>query len=348
MKPRHERLNERLEAPDPLQRKQFRSPLPEDRDPEMEEILGLAQYLHASPAFKVEQDFAQDLEQRLIAHASQRHVAPATRRGRLSVRSWRVQLACAALLLGLLVALGTVMAAQMPVSGSPLSFVKHLVLHTQTSPPASATETPQQQAEASLQQASEQLNALASLANPAHDAAYRQALTAMIQQIDTAAQLINALPGGAGHIQLSGELNTLKSTARHTLHGLLPDMTLSERLATTQVLQHLGETIPNITHVFMITVLFPPKQAIVTITGTNLLPGAKLVVDNFVFSKVGVLNLKTYVFIIPWSSTRPPGTVALLNTDGTLVQTTAITFNAQNSSLPPLPTVPPFPTPGHP
>lgn len=348
MKPRHERLNERLEAPDPLQRKQFRSPLPEDRDSEMEEILGLVQYLHKSPTFKAEQDFAQDLEQRLIARASQRQAAPATRRDHLSVRSWRVQLACAALLLGLLLALGTVMAAQVPGSGSPLSFVKHLVLHTQVSPTASATETPQQQAEASLQQAREQLKALANLANPANDTAYRQALTAMSQQIDTAAQLINALPGGAGHTQIVGELSTLKSTARHTLHGLLPGMTLSERLATTQALQHLGEIMPNITHVFMLTVLFPPKQAIVTITGTNLLPEAKLVVDNRVFSKVGVLNLNTYVFIIPWSSTQPPGTVALLNTDGTLVQTTAITFHTPNSSLPPLPTVPPFPTPGQP
>ncbi len=347
MKPRHERLNERLEAPSLFQRKQFRSPLPGDQDPEMEELLGLAQYLHTSPDFKTDSTFAQELEQAVIAHTSQQQAGSTTRRRRFFTRSVRMQLACAVLLIGLLLALGTVMAAQVPSAASPFSFLKHLVPHPPAVVNATATETPQEQAEASLQQAREQLNTLVNLANPAHATAYQQALTTLRQQIDNTSGLIDALPYGAGQTQLSKELSAFKDTARHTLHGLLYGMTLSERLVTTDALHHLGETMPVLTRALMITTLFPQKQAIITLIGTNLSPGAQVVVDDRVFANAGTFQPGTYVFIIPWSGTRSPGTIALLNADGTLVQTTAITFAGQNSgggSLPTIPTIPPLPT----
>ena len=341
MKPLHERLNERLAMPSPSWRKQFRSPLPED--PEVEELATLAQHLHETPDFQVDPNFARRLEQRVLLEAAQRHPK------QLAPRPLRVQMVWAAIVLGLLLSMGTVLvlAAQVSSPSNPLYSLKQWEQHSfkQWVPPAQVSPTApmrQQPAEANLQQARAQLDALASLADPAHTTAYNQALSALSQQIDTASQSISALPAGTERVQLTGELTALKSSARHTLRGLLSGLNLSERAATTGALKHLGETVPGLTRVLFVASGRPGVQALVTLTGTNLTPGAQLVVNGRVYSNVGTSQRDTYLFLIPWSSSQPPTTVALLSADGTVAETTTIIFNGQNPGNGPIPTVPPI------
>src|SRR5260370_266359 len=66
-------------------------------------------------------------------------------------------------------------------------------------------------AELNWHTANDQLNTLTSLADPIHEAAYRQALADLDQQINTLAQSIPTLPAGQDRESLSKKLVTLKA-----------------------------------------------------------------------------------------------------------------------------------------
>jgi len=133
-----------------------------------------------------------------------------------------------------------VAAAQVSNPNNPLYAVKRWEQGVQVS----LARSPESRADLDLQFARDRLSTLASLADPAHAEAYRQALADFEQQLRNASSSIGAIPAGPDHDRLSSQLATLKADARRTLRSFLPRLALAERLVTTDVLGQEGDTVP--------------------------------------------------------------------------------------------------------
>jgi len=337
MKPLPERLNERLEqrnarssygegAPDWLL-----SPVhAPSQDPEVDELVAVALRLQSAPPLQVDPDFAWQVEQRILTrNAALRLERPV--RGWSFMRLLRAhpvfRVALSLCLLLLLLGTGVlVAAAQVTNPNNPLYAVKRWEQQVQVS----LANSPENQAESTLQSARDQLNMLVNLAGTTNTDAYREALVELDQRISAAARVIDALPAGAEHERLASEFATLKADARHTLRGLLSQLALPERLATTSELGHLGDTVPQLTNVEVIPPQNPNGQAIISISGDDIQPGAHLLVDSRLVEVTGSLQNGRYVFMTNWVGKQHPYSIGVLNPDGTAAQTTTITLNSSD------------------
>ncbi len=336
MNPLDERLNDRLERQNI---RSWNTEEPSDwpqsashasrHDPEVDALVALARCLQAAPPLQVDADFARRLEMRILAHnAALRRRRPASARWDwLFPRSlWAHPIPGVALILCILVLLlGTgmlVVAAQVSNPSSPLYVVKHWEQHVQLSLAGSSAD----RAELDLQFARDRLNTLAELADSAHAEAYRQALVELDQQIGNATQAINTLPAGPDRDRLSGELATLKADARHTLRGFLFRLALPERLATTEELGRLGDSVPHLYSVEITLPAHPNGQTTISITGDDLQPEAQLLVNGGQVETHGSLQIGVYVFVANWTGNQHPQSIGILNPDGTVAQTTTITL----------------------
>ncbi len=81
---------------------------------------------------------------------------------------------------------------------------------------------------------------------------------------------INGLVFCPEHARVESQLATLQAEARHTLRGLLPQLTLPERLATTDELGRLGDTVPHLVSVEMVLPAHQGGQATISIAGDDL------------------------------------------------------------------------------
>jgi hypothetical protein len=253
------------------------------------------------------------------------------RRNRLFQRSFRMQFTLGIALICLLVmgTMGTLTAAaQVTNPSNPLYQIKQWMQDVQQPQATSAVA----RAQANWRTAHDQLNTLVSLADSAHVTAYHQALMDLDQQINTLAQSIKALPAGPDRDNLSDRLVELKADARQVLRGLLPRLTLSEKLLTTDELGRLDDTIPRVESAVMIVFLHAEKQTTINIVGENLQSGARLLIDNQLVVSSGSLQSGRDVFAVSWSSQQPPKTIGILNPDGTVAQTTTITFTIADTN----------------
>jgi len=224
----------------------------------------------------------------------------------------------------LLAGTGTlVAAAQATDPESPLYTLKHWEQYVQVSLPSTSAES---RAELNLQVARDHLHTLTGLATPTDAQNYRQALLDLDQHIDTAAQAIHALPPGSSQRHLLSELATLKANARHTLRSFLPHLALTERLATTAELGHLGDSVPILKSIEIELPAHPNGQATISITGTDIQADAQLLVDGRLVEVSGTLQNSVYVFVVNWRGDQHPQRIGVLNPDGTAVQTAAITL----------------------
>jgi hypothetical protein len=239
--------------------------------------------------------------------------------------SWkRFALGAALICLLLIGTMGTLsVAAQAANPHNPLYGIKLWEQQFQH-PQMEATPT---QAETNWNNAQRQLNTLASQADPKHAAAYRQSLGNLERQIDQLDRSIQTLPPGPDRDSLTNKLMTLKANARQMLRSLLPHLALSEQFLTTDELGRLGDTVPVIDSVAMV-VTNSQKQATITITGTDLQPGAQLVMDGQLIGVSGTWQHGTGVFTMSWSDPgkKSPKTIGILNPDGTATQTSTFTF----------------------
>src|SRR5215469_8285510 len=334
MKPLPERLNERLEQRNAHSRYGREAPdwlLSPDhapsQDPEVDEFVALALRLQSAPPLQVDPDFAWQLEQRMLTHNT-------VLRLERPVRGWlflrllrahpilRVALSLCFLLLLLLTGV-LVAAAQVTNPNNPLYTVKRWEQQVQVS----LANAPENQAESTLQSARDQLNTLAGTTNTA---AYREALVELDQRISAAAKVIDALPAGAEHERLANELAALKADAGHTLRGLLSQLALAERLATTGELGQLGDTVPHLANVAITLPVHPNGQARISIAGEDIQPGAQLLVDSRLVEATGSLQNGSYVFVANWPGKQHPYSIGILNPDGTAAQTTSVTLNSSD------------------
>ncbi len=339
MKPLAERLNDRLEQE---RRHSWNggepSSLPASRthtsasDLEVEALVALAKRWQSSPHLQADPDFALQLERHLLVR--QATLPRKYPRGRwFFPRLWHahptlgIALGCCLLLL----LLGTAMlvaAAQVSNPDNPLYAVKRWEQGVQVS----LARSPESRADLDVQFARDRLSTLASLADPAHAEAYRQALADFEQHMNDAANSIGAIPAGADHDRLSSELVTLKADARRTLRSFLLRLALAELLVTTDVLGQVGDTVPRLLGVEIVLSVHPNAQATISITGVNIQPGAQLLVNEQATGVQGMFQHGVYVFTTNWNGNQHAQSIGILNPDGTAAQTTAITMKSSSGN----------------
>ncbi len=293
----------------------------------------VARRLQSSPQSQVDPAFADLLERRLLLRqASLRHERPV--HSWFFPRLWRTRpLFSVALSLCLLVlVLGTsvlVAAAQISNPENPLYIVKHWEQHVQVS----LANSSQSRAELDVQFARERLNSLAGLADPAQANAYSQALMDFDQQLSAASSAVQGLSSALDRERLSSELATLKVDARQKLWGFLPQLALAERLLTTDELGRLGDTVPRLLSVEIDLLAHPVERtATIGISGNDIQPGAQLLVNGRVLDAQGFFQNDVYIFTTNWNGDQHPQSIGILNPDGTVAQTTAITMKSSNGN----------------
>ncbi|HZU70280.1 MAG TPA: DUF5667 domain-containing protein [Ktedonobacteraceae bacterium] len=337
MNPLYEHLNDELErqngsfwsaqtSPDLPQ-----STLPDfDSDQEVQALVAIARRIQLAPAVQVDADFADRLEQRILVHNAVQRMrrAQISRWNRLSVRSllrahpvFSIALSCC--LLVLLLALGIVIAsAQITNPNNPLYAINQWEQDVRLS----LSGSPVARAELDLQFAADRLNTLADLANPSDTQAYEQQLEDLSQQVENAVQAINQIPAGTQRSQLQSNLAALETHARQVLRGFLPRLNLQERLATTDALADLGDTVPHLQSVQLILPPHSGELATIIIDGSGLESGAQLVIDGQVMGNNGSLNNGVDTFMVRWNgnNNQQSYTIGILNPDGTFAQITLV------------------------
>ncbi len=297
-----------------------------EHDPDVDELVVLAQRLQQAPQLQVTPDFARQLERRVLRRHAERQIQRGRRRSAffsLLRAHPALGVVLGACLLFCLVSTSILaLAAQVTDPTNPLSAITRWEHHS----------NPADQATLDLQFARDQLKALPSLADAAHAGAYRQALTALNQQVNAAASAINGLPAGAQQTHLAGELANLKGGAIHALRDLLAQLALPERLATTDELARLGDTVPSLRQVTLTLPEHPNEQATISFTGLDLQSGARLLVDGKVLAEAGTIQNGQMIFVVEWNGDQHPHNLGILNPDGTAAQTTAISIKGSDAN----------------
>lgn len=340
MNSEYERLNEQIERgevrpwygvkrPDQLALPAYTSA----GDPEIDELVMVARRLQSSPQLQADPAFADRLERRLLQRqALLWRERPA--RNWFFPRLWRMHPAfgVALGLCLLILVLGTsvlVAAAHVSDPENPLYVVKHWEQHVQVS----LASSPQSQAELDVQFAKDRLNTLAGLADPTRADAYRQALADFDQQLRAASSAILRLASRAEHERLSSELSALEVNARQKLRGFLPQLALAERLLTTDELERLGDTVPLLLSADIDVLAHPNEHtATISVSGNGIQPGAQLLVNGQVIDAQGSFQNGLYIFTAGWNGDQHPQSIGIVNPDGTVAQTTAITMKSSNSN----------------
>ena len=267
----------------------------------------------------------------LIQHAALSRKQPAHRW--FFPRLWRMNPAPAialgfCLLVLLLSTSMLVVAASITNPANPLYVLKRWEQHVQVS----LSNSPTPQAELDLQYARERLHSLASLTNPAHEEAYRQALADLDKQMNDATRAISALSVVPERNRLRNELSSFEAEERHTLRTFLPQLDVPDRLVTTDELGRLGDIVPRLLSVEIVLSVRSSRHIIISISGDNIQPGAQLLMDGQVMEAQGTFHNGVYVFMLSLSGNQLPRNIGILNIDDTAAQTTTITMKSSNEN----------------
>lgn len=307
-----------------------------ESDSSLSELVALAQRLQEAPQLEVSPDFAKQLQRRLLRHHTELKLIPHKKkllRFSLLQRHPAFSAVLGVFLLFCIVSTSVLaMAAQVSNPSNPLYALTRLEQHVQIWFAGS----PSNQAMLDLQFARTRLNTLTTLTDATQATAYRQALTDLDQQITTATSAINGLPTGSQRTQLTGDLTSLKSDAIQDLRSLLSKLALSEQFATTEELAHLGNIVPFLTSATLTLPAHPNGSATVTLAGSDLQPGAQLLVDGKVdgtlTSSIGTQENGQMVFVVPWHGDQHPHLLGILNPDDTATQMPATIIKLTSSN----------------
>ena len=304
-------------------------------NPEIEALASLAQRLQTAPPLQVDPTFAHRLEKRVLARNEVLQGSRTTRKGwnwsvfGFSRARSAVVLALCLFIVVIITGTGVLVAsAQVSDPSNPLYVVKRWEQQVQVSFASSSTN----QAELHLQFAREQLTTLGTFTDASHAPSYQQALANFDQQMTLATQEIQALPAGANQNRLNRELAALQTDARQTLRGLLSELTVSERVLTTNELGRLGETVSSLTQAEVTLPAQPNGQASVSISGSHFQPGAQLLVNGQPVAASGAVLNGMYLFTVQWHGNQHPHSIGILNPDGTAAQTTQISIQTSNDN----------------
>lgn len=229
---------------------------------------------------EIPDDVAQRIEARVRSHAhalqAERQLARqrrAPQRRFVMRRAWIAAFSTAMLLLLALAGVGNVAANSLP--GDSFYSIKQFEQRVAVDLAGSQNARISLQL-TQLQQAITDLNTVTRGHRP--DAAVSQALASVAAQTRACQQAIAALPEGQQKTALAQTLASTLNDERASLYRLLPQVNWAQRLAFTRQLGALGETIPMITTVTVSE--SSGNTLILTITGKNFTPGARLYIDG--------------------------------------------------------------------
>jgi hypothetical protein len=127
-------------------------------------------------------------------------------------------------------------------------------------------------------------------------------------------------------------MNRFSSTVL-TLRRLLSELALSGRLLTTEELGRLSDTVPHLMYVVSVLSAHPNGQAIISISGDDIQPGAQLLMDNRLVEARGSPQKGLFVFMATWIGNQYPQSRGIVNSDDTADETTAITLNGSDDHV---------------
>jgi hypothetical protein len=153
------------------------------------------------------------------------------------------------------------------------------------------------------------------------DDAINVALNTLADKTKNAQSAVAALPAGTNRDAAQRNLNSVLSEEDQTLRLLLNQADWPTRLAFTQQLGALGDAVPTVTHV---TILVQSnKTLLITLTGTQFAPGARLVIDG---QPAGIVTGNTQAQLTAALSNTTglfgEHEIGVLNPDGTAAQMT--------------------------
>lgn len=339
MKSHYEYLNDRLEQITSHYRQHGQdlhdliAPLARvNADPEINELIALAQRLQTAPQLEVAPNFKQQLQRRFLRRHAEIKLAQQQRKRTIFSFFHMHPIFRIVVSVCILICIAStsllVLAAQVSNPNNPLYSFKLFEQHIQMTLAGSA----EQQAALDLQFAQERLNTLATLTGTAHTEEYHEALIDFDQRLTTATSAINALPASSQRTQLLNQLANLRSNALQDLHSFLPQLALSERLATTNELARLGESVPHLVSATLILPDHPNESATIVLVGSDIQPGAQLLVDGKLFTATGTLKNGQMTFVIAWRGDQHPQWLGLLNPDGTATQIQATIIKTTGSN----------------
>jgi hypothetical protein len=221
--------------------------------------------------------------------------------------------------LGVLSLLGVV-GAQADSPSNPFYQVKLLEQDVQLS-----LASPADRVRLNLQYAQDDLTALQQHTAPQDAANYSQLLARLDDAFTQAASNLSAVPAGDEHDQLARQLDDLKATAQTTLRGMLGQLTLEQRVATTTELGKLGATVPVIASV----TVTPGEghKVTVLITGSGFQPGATLLLDGLPSSASVTVSSTTVEVVLEFPTDARLASFGVANPDGTVAETHQATWN---------------------
>ena len=249
-------------------------------------------------------------------HAASRRSLLRLLKGRPATqRAWMTVLGAVAALLLAFLGITSVAANSLP--GDPLYGIR------QAEQQVALAWTGDQSARASLQltqlqQAIADLNTVARQHRA--DTAIQDALAAVIAETRASRSAVNTLPTGQARETLARSLENTLQEERQTLHRLLFQVDWHMRLAFTQQLGALGEAIPTLAQATIVE--GTGDTLVITVTGKNFAPGARLFINGsprgVVLSNTATtLRVQVQASDLPHHSTY---TIGVANPDGTAAQ----------------------------
>lgn len=339
MKPIEEHLNDRLELEKwgVIGRESpssgFIAPvMKNESDEEVDALLAIVHDLQKSPQLQPRPEFMVQLERRLIRrHAELRIQSRSKRRSFISWVYTRPALTAVlgiCLIFVLLSSSMVALAAQVTDPTNPLYSLKGWGQQIQLQ----LTSNPADQASLNLQFARDRLNTIPSLANSADEGAYRLAVSDFDQKITASSATIKGLPSGAKQAMLVRQLANLKIDAIHILRTHLVQLEVPEQLYTTTELARLGDTIPNVKQVLLTLPSKSTKDETISFLGSDLQPGAWLLINGKKRQQTGTLQQGWLVFVIDNNGMQRPQSLGMLNPDGSATETSTITISTNDPS----------------
>ncbi len=160
------------------------------------------------------------------------------------------------------------------------------------------------------------------------DNAIKLALDIVAGKTSDSRSAVAVLPAGTGREATQRDLDGVLAMEEQTLRHLLDHVDWPIRLAFTRQLGALGDAVPTVTYVKVLT--RDNGTLLITLTGTHFAPHAELIIDGRPGGTVSQSTPEQLVAVIS-NSTWPPGVQALgvRNPDGTAAQ---IVLNRDNTN----------------
>lgn len=214
---------------------------------------------------------------RLTSNTRPLHISPYPRPSHPQMhqprRTWIAALGIVAALALACFGILTVSAQSLP--GDPLYGLKQATEQFKLN----LSSNPQDRASAQIDQLHSTLVDLNTVVNNRRgDDAISVALNSVADKTNNARAAVVSLPTGTNRDAEQQNLNNMLNQEDQTLRHLLNQVNWTIRLAFTRQLGALGDPVPTVTH---ITTLVQSKGTLlITLTGTNFAPGARLVIDG--------------------------------------------------------------------